>query len=97
MAADPDVVKGMIVESGFTGRDWESCGGGSCRQSARGNFAAAVLLCEGPTDVALLEGVAALQGGLTARDRGRRLHLEVSYSDRDWRARPTSDSLLRAL
>jgi predicted ATP-dependent endonuclease of OLD family len=27
-------------------------------------FARAVLLCEGPTDAALLEGVAALQGGL---------------------------------
>ena len=64
VAADPDVVKGMIVESGFTGEIGNRVEAALAVSLREAIFAAAVLLCEGPTDVALLEGVAALQGGL---------------------------------
>lgn len=64
VAADPDAVTEAITESGFTGEiaiRVEAALAASLREAI---FAAAVLLCEGPTDVALLAGVAALQGGL---------------------------------
>lgn len=64
VAADPDAVTKAIAEAGFTG-EIANCVEAALAASLReAIFAAAVLLCEGHTDAALLEGVAALQGGL---------------------------------
>lgn len=64
VAADPEAVAAAITDAGFTqeiARRVEAALAVSLREAI---FAGAVLLCEGPTDVALLEGVAARQGGL---------------------------------
>jgi predicted ATP-dependent endonuclease of OLD family len=64
VAADPDAVTNAVIEAGFSGEiatRVEAALAASLREAI---FARAVLLCEGPTDAALLEGVAALQGGL---------------------------------
>jgi putative ATP-dependent endonuclease of the OLD family len=64
VAADPDAVTSAITEAGFTGAIANSVEAALAISLREAIFARAVLLCEGPTDAALLEGVAALQGGL---------------------------------
>jgi putative ATP-dependent endonuclease of OLD family len=64
VAADPETVAAAIAESGFTGEIANRVEASLAASLREAIFAAAVLLVEGPTDVALLEGVAALQGGL---------------------------------
>jgi putative ATP-dependent endonuclease of the OLD family len=64
VAANPDAVTAAIAESGFTGEIANRVEAALAASLREAIFAAAVLLCEGPSDAALLEGVAALQGGL---------------------------------
>ncbi len=64
VAADEAEIKGAVADAGYggeTGVRIEAAMATSLREAI---FAAAVLLCEGPSDAALMEGVAALQGGL---------------------------------
>jgi putative ATP-dependent endonuclease of the OLD family len=64
VAADPHAVTNAITEAGFTGEIANRVQAALAASLREAIFAAAVLLCEGPTDAALLEGVASLQGGL---------------------------------
>jgi putative ATP-dependent endonuclease of the OLD family len=64
VAADPDAVTKAITEAGFTGEIANRVEAALATSLREAIFAAAVLLCEGPTDAAVLAGVAALQGGL---------------------------------
>ena len=64
VAADEQQVRQVIADAGFageTGLRIEAAMASSLREAI---FASVVLLCEGPSDAALLHGVAALQGGL---------------------------------
>lgn len=64
VAADAEAVTKAITGAGFTGEVANRVRAALATSLREAIFAAAVLLCEGPTDAALLEGVAALQGGL---------------------------------
>lgn len=64
VAADPDAVATAIANAGYTGAIANSVEAALAVSLREAIFAGAVLLCEGPTDAALLAGVAALQGGL---------------------------------
>ncbi len=64
VAADPDSVAKTMTEAGYTEEVADRVEAALAASLREAIFAAAVLLCEGPTDAALLEGVAALQGGL---------------------------------
>ena len=63
VATDPEAITAAISEAGFTGEIANRVKAALATNLREAIFAAAVLLCEGPTDAALLEGVAALQGG----------------------------------
>lgn len=64
VAADVDAVADALQQAGFTGNIASRVTASLATSLREAIFASAVLLCEGPTDVALMEGVAALQGGL---------------------------------
>lgn len=64
VAADADAIAEAIAGAGFTGEIANRVEAALATNLREAIFASVVLLCEGPTDAALLEGVAALQGGL---------------------------------
>jgi putative ATP-dependent endonuclease of the OLD family len=64
VAAHPNAVTQAITDAGFRGEIVHRVQASLATSLREAIFADAVLLCEGPTDTALLEGVAALQGGL---------------------------------
>ena len=66
VAADPEAISTAISTVGYTGNTAESVTKALAENLREAIFARAVLLCEGPTDAAVLEGIADLQGGLDA-------------------------------
>lgn len=64
VAADPAEIADAIERAGFTGDVAKSVEGALVNNLREAIFARSVLLCEGATDAAVLEGVAELQGGL---------------------------------
>ena len=64
VAADPEAISTAIEETGFTGDVAKSVEGALAANLREAIFAQGVLLCEGPSDAAVLEGIADLQGGL---------------------------------
>ncbi len=64
VAADPHAVTKAITDAGFSGEIANRVEAALATSLREAIFAGSVLLCEGSTDTALLEGVAALQGGL---------------------------------
>lgn len=64
VAADADAIAEAIATAGFTGEIANRVEAALATSLREAIFASIVLLCEGPTDAALLEGVAAPQGGL---------------------------------
>jgi predicted ATP-dependent endonuclease of OLD family len=64
VAADADAIAEAIATAGFTGEIANRVEAALATNLREAIFASVVLLCEGPTDASLLEGVAAPQGGL---------------------------------
>lgn len=64
VAADPGAITKAIADAGYKGAIADSVEAALAASLREAIFAGAVLLCEGPTDTALLDGVASLQGGL---------------------------------
>lgn len=64
VAANDEAIERAIAEAGFRGEIAYRVRAALATSLREAIFAAAVVLCEGPSDAALLEGVAAIQGGL---------------------------------
>jgi predicted ATP-dependent endonuclease of OLD family len=64
VAADPEAISTAIEDAGFTGDVAKSVEGALATSLREAIFAQGVLLCEGASDGAVLEGIAELQGGL---------------------------------
>jgi predicted ATP-dependent endonuclease of OLD family len=66
VAADPEAISTAIDAVGYSKETAESVYKALAESLREAIFAKAVLLCEGPSDAAVLEGVADVQGGLDA-------------------------------
>ena len=64
VAAEPEAISTAIEHAGFTGDVAKSVEAALAKSLREAIFAQGVLLCEGVTDAAVLEGIAELQGGL---------------------------------
>lgn len=64
VAADADAIRTAIKDAGFTRDVANSVEAALATNLREAIFAQGVLLCEGPSDAALLEGLAEIQGGL---------------------------------
>jgi predicted ATP-dependent endonuclease of OLD family len=64
VAADAEAIRTAIEVAGFSGDVANSVEAALATNLREAIFAQGVLLCEGPTDAAVLEGIANLQGGL---------------------------------
>src|SRR5206468_3624538 len=65
-AADPDEIATAIADAGYSGDIGHKVAKALADSLREAIFASAVLLTEGPTDTALVEGIAESQGGLDA-------------------------------